>query len=158
MPKTLADMSPAERDACRGMWVEFVDFDDSDGYEHSTGSSGPQLGILVGEIGTSGECEVLTLTHGVTQFCIPEWEITPRFDLPRAWGADGEPMKMSREWGISYKANMPSGLDTEGVYLTTDEEGRLDETMRHMREQEERGSISNLKLLTRTVTDWEAKP
>lgn len=96
MTRTLADMTPQEREACKGMWCEFVDFDDSDGYERSTGSSRPRLGILIGNPDFDDEYEVIAPALDSRQFSIPAWEITPRFDLPRAWGADGEPVK--GEW------------------------------------------------------------
>ena len=106
MTKTLADMTAEERDDCEGMWCEFVDFDDSDGYEHSTGSSRPKLGVIAGREG-DGEHQVIHLKHGL--FCIPDYDITPRPDLPRARTPDGEPVSMRKEYGQCEIGERPDG-------------------------------------------------
>lgn len=76
---TLADLTAEERAQCRGMWCDFPDPDER-----------TNLAIYVGDsLKNRGFCELIhegqlgTLT-------IPE-NLTPRYDLPRAWQADGTP-------------------------------------------------------------------
>ena len=100
--RTFADMTAEEQDKCVGMWCEFVDFDDSDGYEYSTGSSRPKLGIITGRDG-DWEHQVIHLKHGL--FSIPDYYITPRYDLQRVGTPDGQPVPGEWEDGhviVSY--------------------------------------------------------
>lgn len=76
---TLADLTPEERAQCKGMWCDFPDPDER-----------TNLAIYVGDSpNNQGFCELIhegqlgTLT-------IPE-NLTPRYDLPRAWAPDGTP-------------------------------------------------------------------
>lgn len=79
MPKTLADMSLEEREACVGMWCEvtgeglaiLMEDDGQVDYHDTAGVMFPQL--------RSGGTYVIASV------------VTPRFDLPRAWGKDGQP-------------------------------------------------------------------
>ena len=80
MAKTLADMTAEERADCIGMWaehahphydgLEVIIDSDHDSVTTISTKSGQQY-IVVGEV----------MRH-----------ITPRFDLPRAWTPDGEPV------------------------------------------------------------------
>ena len=93
MTKTLADMSAEERADCVGMWaehahphydgLEVIIDSDHDSVTTISTKSGQQY-IVVGEV----------MRH-----------ITPRFDLPRAWTPDGEPVPGEWEEGhvfVSY--------------------------------------------------------
>ena len=93
MSKTLADMTAEERADCVGMWaehahphydgLEVIIDSDHDSVTTISTKSGQQY-IVVGEV----------MRH-----------ITPRFDLPRAWTSDGEPVPGEWEDGhvfVSY--------------------------------------------------------
>ena len=93
MAKTLADMTAEERADCVGMWaehahphydgLEVIIDSDHDSVTTISTKSGQQY-IVVGEV----------MRH-----------ITPRFDLPRAWTPDGEPVPGEWEDGhvfVSY--------------------------------------------------------
>jgi len=85
MPRTLADMTPAEREACVGMWCDYTDPAGKDFrviYRHDKNG----LSSVQDPKATDGRTDTLVMTR-----CL-----TPRFDLPRAWGKDGEPVK--GEW------------------------------------------------------------
>ena len=76
MAKTLADMTIKERAECVGRWALIESIN---------------LAVIV-EVDETDTCVVI----------YPEWQsntavhlnemVTPRFDLPRAWGLDGEPV------------------------------------------------------------------
>ena len=82
MAKTLADMTAEERADCVGMWaehahphydgLEVIIDSDHDSVTTISTKSGQQY-IVVGEV----------MRH-----------IAPRFDLPRAWTPDGQPVKI----------------------------------------------------------------
>lgn len=77
MTRTLADMTPEERAACVGRWCET--------------SPARGLGILTRIDDERQDCIVLAVDSG------DSWlhdlaEVTPRFDLPRAWTPEGEPV------------------------------------------------------------------
>lgn len=82
--RTLADMTPEEINQCRGMWC---DCDDDEG----------NIYLYVFN-GMRGKDAIFT-TPGIVQggggpgWTLPDFGklITPRFDLPRAWNADGTP-------------------------------------------------------------------
>lgn len=75
---TLADMTPRERASCRGMWCD-----------HPSNVEG-KLAIIY-EIDEDGDPMLLRfdVRHEVLGFAAED--VTPRFDLPRAWQADGTP-------------------------------------------------------------------
>ncbi|MFR9871163.1 hypothetical protein ACL1GF_01130 [Corynebacterium striatum] len=84
MTKTLADMTPEEREQCRGMWCDFPDPDER-----------TNLAIYVGDSPRNqGFCELIHEGQ-IGTLTIPE-NLTPRPDLPRAWNPDGMPME--GEW------------------------------------------------------------
>lgn len=78
MPRTLADMTPQEREACVGMWCYF-----------RTPNGVLGSGIIV-EVDSA--CADVFTPQNLNFYAEDRW-VTPRFDLPRAWGADGEPVK-----------------------------------------------------------------
>ena len=84
MSRILADMTPAERAECVGMWCE---------------TSSPRgLGILARLDDGYQDATVLHVDSG-DSWCHGLAEVTPRFDLPRAWTPDGEPVEMEAEFG-----------------------------------------------------------
>lgn len=77
--KNLADMTPQERAQCRGMWCDFPDPDER-----------INLAIYVNDsLKHQGFCELIHEGQ-LGRLTIPE-NLTPRFDLPRAWMPDGQP-------------------------------------------------------------------
>lgn len=87
---TLADLTPEERAQCKGMWCDFPDPDER-----------TNLAIYVGDSpNNQGFCELIhegqlgTLT-------IPE-NLTPRYDLPRAWRSNGTPVAGEWEYAVQY--------------------------------------------------------
>ena len=92
MAKTLADMTAEERAECVGMWALIESIN---------------LAVIV-EVDETDTCVVI----------YPEWQsntaahlnemVTPRFDLPRAWMPDGQPVPMKKEFGFCGSA----GSDT----------------------------------------------
>lgn len=104
MTRTLADMTPAERQECVGRWAEVR--------RHL---------VIIAEIDEQrGDA---TVFRPETQN--NEWhnlpDVTPRLDLPRAWTPDGEPADMDVETGrveygriwygseIMERTNLPDG-------------------------------------------------
>lgn len=77
MPKTLADMTPEERANFVGMWCEI------------SGESWPY--VLVGAY-TNGYA-FLYAPSVAHEFCTALENVTPLLDYPRAWQADGTPVK-----------------------------------------------------------------
>lgn len=85
--KTFADMTVQERKECVGMWAETTN----------------GLAIIIEPFYTDGSLDtavVLSLKPKVEILqCIAVY-VTPRFDLPRAWQADGTPP--AGEWEYEY--------------------------------------------------------
>lgn len=78
---TLADMTPREREQCRGMWCE-----DEDGF----------LFVYRGDHIGRDWLAVCAYPEDVHESYSPLGYLTPRPDLPRAWSKDGTPPKTSR--------------------------------------------------------------
>lgn len=76
-PRTLADMTPEERDQCRGMWAD--------------DSSAPRNQVIICEIITPNLIRCICPTQHEYVLGFPSEDLTPRFDLPRAWNSDGTP-------------------------------------------------------------------
>ena len=103
MTKTLADMTPEERDQCVGMWCDtprgtFVLFKRM--FEDV-------------ELGWS-----LIMPKDGFKVDYPNSDITPRFDLPRAWNPDGSPLQATRETITGFDGmylDAPGG----GLFLTS---------------------------------------
>ena len=79
-PRTLADMTPSERQECVGMWCDNL-------VSTEKAPSPVVLACVQGE-----SCWILhTTLHGGWS-CFPLDAVAPRLDLPRAWTPDGEPV------------------------------------------------------------------
>ena len=85
MARTLADMTPEERQACVGIWC--------DNLVSTAKEPVPVvLACVQGDL-----CWVLhTEIHG-ERSCFPLDSVSPRPDLPRAWNPDGRPVEMEVE-------------------------------------------------------------
>lgn len=116
---TFADMTPQERAQCRGMWCDFPDPDER-----------TNLAIYVDDsLKHQGFCELIHEGQ-LGRLTIPE-NLTPRFDLPRAWNPDGQPP--AGKWENDY-------TDSDGITLTTGEDlnvGPHQEVRRFVTEWEE---------------------
>lgn len=83
---TLADMTPEQRDNCRGMWCEVKDSADSPAIIFDLSDPGwpelffPRLATEIHEEAAEN--------------------VTLRPDLPRAWNPDGSPVEMDVETGV----------------------------------------------------------
>ena len=101
MAKTLADMTAEERANCVGMWALIED-------------------INLAVIAEADETNTCVVTY-------PQWDgdsavhlnemVTPRFDLPRVWTPDGEPVDMSKEYGQCEIGGTPDGAFATVVYV-----------------------------------------
>ena len=93
MAKTLADMTTEERAECVGMWALVEEIN---------------LAVIV-EVDETDTCVVV----------YPEWQsntavhlnemVTPRYDLPRAWTPDGQPLA-KETWEYSYQVQNTIGM------------------------------------------------
>ena len=80
MAKTLADMTAEERANCVGMWCDNL----------VSTADNPKPVVLACVQGE--QCWILhTDLHGEWS-CFSLGSVVPRFDLPRAWTPDGEPI------------------------------------------------------------------
>lgn len=96
---TLADMTPEERARYRGMWCDFPDPDER-----------TNLAIYVDDsLKHQGFCELIHEGQ-LGRLTIPE-NLTPRFDLPRAWMPDGQPPAGKWEY-------LPEYLEVWGEWRT----------------------------------------
>ena len=71
---TIADITEAERDQCRGMWVQTQD----------------EVGVL---LTTDGVLGAVWIPHAFNWLTQPLEAIELLADLPRAWNPDGTPAK-----------------------------------------------------------------
>ena len=102
MSKTLADMTAEERQECVGMWC-------------SIAGAGRLCVLLstendVANLGFScdNEFTILSLRYK---------NVTPRFDLPRAWTPDGQPVDMNKEYGQCEMGGTPDGAPAIIVHV-----------------------------------------
>ena len=101
MTKTLADMTTQERANCVGMWCDYT----RDGEEKD-------LVVMVSDINRAGRIPCVNPSATQPEAWAPEPRmLTPRFDLPRAWMADGRPP--AGEWEEA--EHLSKGVTT--VYL-----------------------------------------
>ena len=79
--RALADMTPAEQAQCVGMWADVT-------------VAGMTFTEVIGAPPSDGMVTLVDPNGGrIYQLeSLPLDEITPRFDLPRAWTPDGEPV------------------------------------------------------------------
>ena len=75
--RTLADMTPEERDQCRGMWCDTPKY--------------PEVILLKPMFDEALGWSLLIPGEG-KKVDYPHAAITPRFDLPRAWTPAGDPV------------------------------------------------------------------
>lgn len=97
-PRTLADMTPEEREQCRGMWAD--------------DSSAPRNQVIICEIITPNLIRCICPTQHEYVLGFPSEDITPRFDLPRAWNPDGTPVDADPE---EYTTDGRSRVYLEGI-------------------------------------------
>ena len=109
MTKTLADMTAEERAECVGMWCEV------DG----------QLEILAAPDGMVDYHDTAIL-HSVKRngggYVLAK-DVTPRFDLPRAWTPNGEPVPMKKELGFCGTAGLETTVhkyNSGTIYVSED--------------------------------------
>lgn len=91
MPKTLADMAPEQRANCIGMWCEYPNTYD-------------RLGIIYA-LDDEDDPWILRFDVRTEILGYDAKNIIPRFDLPRAWTPDGQPVPGEWEDGhvvVSY--------------------------------------------------------
>ena len=91
MPKTLADMTPEQRANCVGMWCEYPNTYD-------------RLGIIYA-LDDEDDPWILRFDVRTEILGYDAKNIIPRFDLPRAWTPDGQPVPGEWEDGhvvVSY--------------------------------------------------------
>lgn len=82
---TLADLTPEQLHECVGMWCDFIPGDGDSDKE-------PELGIFAYWQWATNEAIITRPDLADTRkWCFPE-NVTPRFDLPRAWNPDGTPV------------------------------------------------------------------
>lgn len=90
MTKTLADMTPQEREECVGMWCSY---NNGIGTQCAVLAMPDMKNTYMGEERTAK----LIMPHMKGIAIYRHWSsITPRHDLPRAWQPDGTPPK--GEW------------------------------------------------------------
>ena len=114
MSKTLADMTAEERTECVGRWALIE-------------------GINLAVIAEADETNTCVVTY-------PQWDgdsavhlngmVAPRFDLPRAWTPDGEPVGVSREYGQCETGGTPDGSFATIVHTGAGTEYATDDTPR----------------------------
>ena len=96
MPKTLADMTPEEREQCQGMWATCLAVTE---------------GIIMW---SNSKSAYMTIPSQGREQTFKLHNVTPRFDLPRAWTPDGEPVPGEWEHNTAVRGEI---LDE--VYQTT---------------------------------------
>lgn len=82
MARTLADMTPEEREQCVGMWCDL---------ETNKGTQQVVLYRMIEEHETGPVAYRLSFTSRHEILGFDPGKLTPRFDLPRAWEPDGTP-------------------------------------------------------------------
>lgn len=133
MSRILADMTPAERAECVGMWCE------------TTSPRG--LGILARLDDGYQDATVLHVDSG------DSWlhglaEVALRYDLPRAWTPDGDPVPGEWEYAVGHVVDYADGQkDCRPRYREDSRQSAL-------------ASAEALKddgyvAMSRYVTDWE---
>ena len=84
MTKTLADMSAEERANCVGMWCDNL----------VSTADNPQPVVLACVQGE--QCWILHPDLHGEWSCFSLGSVSPRFDLPRVWTPDGEPVPLGK--------------------------------------------------------------
>ena len=138
MAKTLADMTPEERADCVGRWADAM---------------GQGLGVIVNATELS-DCWVLFPEDGGSVATCRNQRVTPRFDLPRAWTPDGEPVEMVKEYGIFYTLHDGD----EEICFVHDSPLSVEPAVKHLEKSLRRGTITKITRKTQWVTEWEEVP
>lgn len=98
-PRTLADMTPEERDECIGMWCDVPEWDTP--------------AVLMGEFtNDDGERVAVIIRPAWGVDCPFISDVTPRPNLPRAWNPGGTPVVADPE---EYTADGRSRVYFEGI-------------------------------------------
>ena len=138
MTKTLADMTAEERADCVGMWAD---------------APGEDLAIIA----SASEPDVSWVffpQSGGDSATLLDLFIAPRFDLPRAWTPDGEPVEMVKEYGIFY--TLRDG--DEEICFVHDSPLSVEPAVKHLEKSLRRGTITKITRKTQWVTEWEEVP
>lgn len=117
---TLADLTPEERAQCRGMWC---------GYNRYTEGGEPSdFVIMVEDVNEAGRIPCINPgAPSPTVWAPAPWMLTPRYDLPRAWTPDGQPVPGEWEDGhvvVSYDDPDP-GILKDAVSIEGLSEGGM---------------------------------
>lgn len=110
--KTMDEYSPVERADMVGMWA---------GYNrHVAGGKPTDFVIITGEETEAGRVPCYNPGAPTPHAWAPDkWMLTPRFDMPRAWGKDGEPCEPTVSFGENVGVDQPDHpevLETEEDY------------------------------------------
>lgn len=89
---TLADMTPEQRAQCVGMWCDFLPGNKDHGE--------PERGILAYWDWVREDAVITFPALADTRKWAHPENVTPRYDLPRAWNPDGTPVDMDVETSI----------------------------------------------------------
>lgn len=102
--KTMDEYSLAERADMVGMWA---------GYNrHEAGGAPTAFVIITGEENEAGRVPFYNPGAPAPHDWAPDsWMLTPRFDMPRAWGTDGEPCAPTVSSGENVGADQPEHPD-----------------------------------------------
>lgn len=116
-PLTMDEYSPVERADMVGMWA---------GYNrHVAGGKPTDFVIITGEETEAGRVPCYNPGAPTPYAWAPDkWMLTPRFDMPRAWGKDGKPceptVSFSENVGVD-QPDHPEVLETEEDYESAPE-------------------------------------
>lgn len=147
MTRTLADMTPSERQECIGMWVKVT----------PTGGNSPSrtpfLGVLASLDANAywGKGGYVVRGPHTSAFYFAEMELQP--DLPRAWTPEGEPVPGVWQYHPAYTGVYQDGttsLDLIGVetYSKQQAEGECADIHRD-------DPAVHFSHVRRYTTDWE---
>lgn len=98
--KTMDEYSPVERADMVGMWA---------GYNrYEAGGEPEDFLIITGEETEAGRVPCYNPGAPTPHAWAPDpWMLTPRFDMPRAWGKDGEPCEPTVSFGENVGVDQP---------------------------------------------------
>lgn len=138
--KTMDEYSPEERAGMVGMWA---------GYNrHEAGGAPDDFVIITGELNEAGRVPCYNpLAPSPTAWAPDLWMLTPRFDIPRAWGTDGNPEL--QEATAAEKPEHPETLTTVEDYenapvgTVVEGEGKLPWTRLEYVWKETAGDVQN---------------
>lgn len=147
MARTPADMTPEEREQCRGLWCDYLTV------------NGEVIQVIYRweKDGLASVHDPKTQDERTNQYVMVR-SLTPRFDLMRAWTPDGTPVVMSQEWA----ARLESG--GASITRTRDEAEQAHARHRERHENYGTGSYDMLEpqppapagIQHRFTTEWEA--